>query len=146
MIEITAKIIKISSGKVKLTSTSSKMIPECEDFDKLGFQAAFDEYEGAVLESREQASVQLSEQYLNEGSNKKLEDAEIRLTPEGGKVKVRRFPIRTRIGSLKPNSRRLMAQEKTVYDTAEDFHKKIGSREAGSPVGTKRYHLARALS
>jgi hypothetical protein len=49
-IEITAIITRISSGEVKLTSISFKMIPEHEDFDKLGFRAAFDEFEGAVLE------------------------------------------------------------------------------------------------
>jgi hypothetical protein len=106
------------------------MIPDYVDFDKLGFRAAFYEFEGAVLETREQATIQLSEQYLKEGSNKKLEGAEGRLTLEGGKVIEGSYPMRTKIGSLKPISRQLMAQEKTAYDTAEDFHEKTGSRES----------------
>ena len=130
LIIIIAKVVDRKTGKEKFTSISSKGIPDYEDFDKLGFRAAFHEYEGAVLEAREKATIQLSEQFLNEGTKIKIEDAESRLTPEGGKVIEGRYSMKTKIGSLEPISRRLIAQEKTLYDTAVDFFEKIGARES----------------
>ena len=63
--------IEDDDGNVKTTVESSSEIPSYEDFDKLGFRAAFHEFEGAVLETSREVNTQVSEHYLSDGSKKK---------------------------------------------------------------------------
>ena len=68
-IEITTRILD-ENGKEEITVTSSKAIPDYDDFDKLGFREAFHQLEGAVLEAREEVTAQVTEKYLSNGSKK----------------------------------------------------------------------------
>jgi hypothetical protein len=56
--------IEDDDGNIETTVESSSEIPSYEDFDKLGFRAAFHEFEGAVLETSRKVNVQVSEHYL----------------------------------------------------------------------------------
>jgi hypothetical protein len=68
-IEVTIKI-KNKNGQEEINVTSSKDIPDYDDFDKLGFREAFHELEGAILETSKDANTKVAEQYLSKGSKK----------------------------------------------------------------------------
>jgi hypothetical protein len=70
VITLTATI-KDKNGEEKVTVTSSKAIPDTDDFEKHGFRQAFHELEGAILETRNEVTAKVIERYLGEGSKKK---------------------------------------------------------------------------
>jgi len=69
-IEFTAKIIT-DDGTKEIVSTSSKPIPEFEDFEALGFAEAFDALETAVLTARKETSENVIAKYISDNSKKK---------------------------------------------------------------------------
>jgi hypothetical protein len=69
-IKHTVQIIN-KNGEEIISASSSKAIPNYDDFEKLGFRAAFHELEGAILETGKEANTQVAENYLSKGSKKK---------------------------------------------------------------------------
>jgi len=68
-IEFTARIIT-DEGTSENVFTSSKPIPEFEDFEKMGFAEAFDALETAVLMARKETSESIIAEYLSDNSKK----------------------------------------------------------------------------
>jgi hypothetical protein len=68
-IEFTAKITT-EDGEKEIAFTSSKDIPDFDEFEKAGFSAAFDDLETAVLTARKEAGEAVIAQYLSESSKK----------------------------------------------------------------------------
>ena len=57
-------------GKEVVSVTSSKDIPDYDDFEKSGFRAAFHELEGAIIETSQEVNKEAAEHYLSKGSKK----------------------------------------------------------------------------
>ena len=63
--------IEDENGEKIAGSESEREIPYIEEIKEEGFRAAFDEYEGAVLGGRKEASEAVTSEYFKEISKKK---------------------------------------------------------------------------
>jgi len=59
-------VIKITdeNGETLVKQTSERKVPYIEEVTEQGFRTAFDEYETALLESRKEASDQITGEYF----------------------------------------------------------------------------------
>jgi len=73
-LEIVMKIID-ENGETIVSKTSGREVPYIEEVER-GFRAAFHEYETAVLESRKEASDELTGEYFELISKKKRKSSQ----------------------------------------------------------------------
>jgi hypothetical protein len=113
------------------SATNTIDVPSFQEFEKSGFSVAFNEMETAIIKVRDETIKGVVEQYLEENSQLKVDEAIGRLDPEGPEVKIvsKPYQIEAEIGSLKTTSRKVIVAGETEVDTSVDFFAKIGPRE-----------------
>ena len=63
---------KDSDGNITAKASSESEVPSLKEFNKLGFEAAFNQLETVILEERKNTTERAVEGYVSEISKKKL--------------------------------------------------------------------------